>query len=387
MKKILYTFITVLIFLANPVMGLSEEKPADMIVRVCIMDDKNDIQLALKGKYKIYAINSDRILMEGAYLAADVSITKDGFQIGKREVKASGARVKVARDSDIYVNDRRFRGDIDIVRKDNGKLEVINYIALDDYLYGVLYHEVSHQWPMEALKAQAIAARTFALYQAKQNKLQPYDLTSDVYSQVYGGRTSEKWSTTKAVDLTRSEILIYNGEILPAYYHATCGGYTEDAANLWNINLPPLKGVPCNFCTQSPHYKWTKNIPLWILHNQLQEKGYKIGNISSVQILSKDGSGRVDKMEIKDNAGVSIVLTGKEFRQLLGPDELRSTKFDLSVKWGSLVMDGYGWGHGVGMCQWGAFGMSKLGKSAEEILKYYYPGAEITTIDKIKDKL
>ena len=387
MRKILYIFTTVLIFLANPAIGLSEEKEPSTIVRVCIMDDKDDIRLGLKGKYKIYAINSDRVLMEGPYLAADVCVTKDGFQIGKREVKASGARVKVARDSDIYVNDRRFRGDIDIVRKDNAKLEVINYIALDDYLYGVLYHEVSHRWPMEALKAQAIAARTFALYQAKQNKLQPYDLRNDVYSQVYGGRTSEKWSTTKAVDLTRGEILTYNGEILPAYYHATCGGYTEDAANLWNIDLPPLKGVPCNFCTQSPHYKWTKEIPLWVLHNQLQDKGYKIGKIAEVQVLSKNKSGRVDKLEIKDNAGVSIVLTGKEFRQLLGPDELRSTKFDLSVKWGSLVMDGYGWGHGVGMCQWGAFGMSREGKLAEEILKYYYPGAEISTIDKIKDKL
>ena len=388
MKKIIY-FITIIsvLFLASPGDGLSLTKDPNITVRVSILDDRDGISLALKGRYKIYAINSERVIMEGPYLNVNISVIKDGLKIGPREIKVDGVKVKGAKDSNIYVDGRRFRGAIDVIRKDNAKLMVINYLDLDEYLYGVLYHEVSHRWPMEVLKAQAIAARTFALYQARQNKLQPYDLRSDVYSQVYGGRASEKWSTTKAVNLTRDKILTYNGDILPAYYHATCAGYTEDASNLWNIDLPPLKGVPCNFCTNSPHYKWSKDIPLWELENKLKDNKYMIGKVASVSILSKNRSGRVDKLEIKDESGVSVILTGKDFRQIIGPNDVRSTKFDASIRWGSLVLNGFGWGHGVGMCQWGAYGQARQGKKAEEILKYYYPGAEITTIDKVANKL
>jgi len=358
-----------------------------VIIRVCIMDDKESIYISVKDTYKILALNSDRVLMSGPRLATTVSGTKDGVMLGAKELKMGGIKIKAEGKARIYVGGRLFRGDVDIVRKDNGKLILVNDISLDDYLYGVLYHEVSHRWPMEVLKAQAIAARSFALYQARQNKMQPYDLRSDIYSQVYGGSTSERWSTTMAVNVTKGKVLVYNGDLLPAYYHATCAGHTENGYNLWSVNMPPLRGVECSFCARSPHYKWTKEMPLWSLERKLSESGYKIGKIVSVNIMSKNQSGRVDKMEIKDNAGVSIILTGKDFRQLIGPNDLRSTKFDISVKFGSLIIDGRGWGHGVGMCQWGAFGMASQGKKAEEILKYYYPGAEVATIDSIKNKL
>ncbi len=385
MKKIFFLIPLLLIFFAvNKPLNASADNTSDTLVRVLIMDDRNSLKLSLKSRYELTASNPEHIIMEGPFLSADVSVTKDGILIGKREIKAGGISVKVEPDGNVYVDGRRFRGSVGIIRKDNGKLMVINHLPLDEYLYGVLYHEVSHRWPMEALKAQAITARTFALYQIRQNKAQPYDLRSDIYSQVYGGRTSEKWSTTTAVDKTKGQILTYRADIFPTYYHATCGGYTEDAANLWNIDLVPLKGVPCNFCSDSPHYRWTKNILLWALEDKLKENGYKLGKISTVTILSKNKSGRVDKIEIKDNAGTSIILTGKDFRQMLGPNDVSSTKFDLSIRWGSLVLDGLGWGHGVGMCQWGAYGMARKGKKVDEILQYYYPGSEISTIDKIK---
>ena len=237
---------------------------------------------------------------------------------------------------------------------------------------------------MEVLKAQAIAARTFALYQIRQNKAQAYDLRNDIYSQVYGGRESEKWSTTVAVDRTKGEVLVYKDDIFPTYYHATCGGYTEDASNLWNVDLAPLKGVSCSFCSDSPHYRWTKAISLRTLEKKLKEGGYKIGKTSFVTILSKNRSGRVDKIEIKDDSGAAVVLTGKDFRQMLGPNDVSSTNFNASIRLGLLFLDGIGWGHGVGMCQWGAYGMARKGKKCDEILKYYYPGAEISTMDKIR---
>ncbi|MFH1190541.1 MAG: SpoIID/LytB domain-containing protein [Candidatus Omnitrophota bacterium] len=364
-----------------------DDENGQIVVRVSIMDDKTSVYLSVKDSYKIYAVNSDRVLMSGSRLATKVTGTKDGLMIGTKELKMGGIKVSAEGKAKIYVGGRLFRGDVDIIRKENGKLMLINHIGLDDYLYGVLYHEVSHRWPMEVLKAQAIAARTFALYQARQNRMQPYDLRSDIYSQVYGGSTSERWSTTMAVNVTKDKVLVYDGDLLPAYYHATCAGSTEDSSSMWKVDMPPLRGVVCNFCSQSPHYKWTKEIPLWSIEEKLRENGYKTGKIVSVTVLSKNKSDRAAKMEIRDNAGVSIVLTGKDFRQIIGPNELRSTKFDLSVKYGSLIIDGYGWGHGVGMCQWGAFGMASQGKKADEILKYYYPGAEITAIDTIRSKL
>jgi stage II sporulation protein D len=364
----------------------ADEAARNSIIRVSILNDRDSFNLTLKGNYKIYALHSERVLMEGPYICANVTALKDGIRIEKKEIKLSGIRVKVSRDANIYVDSKRFRGDIDIIRRDNGKLTVVNYIPIDDYLYGVLYHEVSHRWPTEVLKAQAIAARTFALYQVGQNKLQPYDLRNDIYSQVYGGRSSEKWATTRAVNLTKGDVLTYKGSLIPAYYHATCAGATEDASNLWNIDVPYLKGVKCDYCKGSKHYQWTKEMPLSELSNKLIAAGYKIGNISGVTILSRNASGRVDKMEIKDEVGVTLVMTGKDFRQALGPNEVRSTRFDASIKRNTLVMTGTGWGHGVGMCQWGAYGMARKGFKAEDILRYYYPGTEISNIKDLNKK-
>lgn len=360
--------------------------PNQNVLRVLIMDDKESVYLSVKDSYKITTVNPERLLVTGTRIAATVRSTKEGIQVGSKVFKMGGIRIRADGKSKIYVGGRLFRGDVEVLKKDNGRMMLINYIALDDYLYGVLYHEVSHRWPMDVLKAQAIAARTFAIYQARQNRLQPYDLRSDIYSQVYGGSTSERWSTTMAVNSTSGMILSYKGGILPSYYHATCSGHTEDAGNLWKVSIPPLAGVECNYCDRSPYLDWAKEISLFSLESKLRENGYKIGKITAINVISRNRSGRVDKMDIRDNAGVSVVLTGKDFRQLIGPNDLRSTKFDMSIKYGSLFIDGHGWGHGVGMCQWGAYGMALKGMKFDQILKFYYPGSEIISIDAIRGR-
>ncbi len=371
------------VVMARPACAAVDQKT---IVRVAIIEDRASVNLSLKGRYKISALDDGRILKQGPYLNGKVTVSKDGIVIGGKAIGASGIKIWVLKDSNIYIDSRRFRGNVDIIRKDNGKLLVINNIGLDEYLYGVLYHEVSHRWPAECLKAQAITARTFALEQARQNKTQVYDLRCDIYSQVYGGRTGEKWSTTHAVDATRGKVLTFNGDIFPAYYHATCSGHTEDASNLWKIDIAPLKGVPCNFCGHSKHYRWTREIPLTKIESSLKKAGHDIGHIVFAGVVSKNKSGRNEKIEFKDGSGASFSLSGKDFRQVFGPNEIRSTKFDVKIKGPNLVLDGMGWGHGAGMCQWGAYGMSMRGKKCDEILKYYYPGAEITTIDKLPTK-
>lgn len=386
MKKISISILSTIILAATACLA-AVDTPDNPTIRVAIADNRDFITISLKGRYSIYALGSDKLVSDGPFLNIKVYPIQGGLRLGDKAVAAQGVKIKVARDSNIYIDSRRFRGEVDIVRKDNGKLMAINYTGLEEYLYGVLYHEISHRWPMEAIKAQAVAARTFALNQMREGKAAPYDVTCDIYSQVYGGRTSEKWSTNRAVDITRGQVLTYKGDIFPAYYHATCAGHTEDAANLWKTDIEPLKGVPCDFCKASPHYRWTKVVPLKTLEAHLKEAGYKTEGIVSVSVLGTNASGRVDKVEIKGSQDVSVVLTGKDFRQIIGPNVLRSTKFNVSIKGNNLVFEGYGWGHGVGMCQWGALGMSQKGKKYDEILKHYYPGSDITTIDKVKSKL
>jgi stage II sporulation protein D len=365
----------------------SAKKRANPILRVLVIDNKDSVLMAIKGRYGIYSTSSDKLLFGGYILHTIVGASDKGIMFGQRDLKFSKIRVVVPENAYIYIEGRAFRGSVDILRKGDMKMMVINRVPLEEYLYGVLYNEVSHRWPIEAIKAQAITARTFALYQARQNKLQDYDLTNDIYSQVYSGATSERWATTKAVKSTTGKVLTYKGDIFPTYYHATCGGHTESASNLWNIDLPCLKGVECGYCKESPHYKWTKIILLSDMEKKLNDAGYKLGKIKTVDIVSRNDSGRIDKIEIKDESSVSCILTAKYFRQMFGPNEIRSTNFEPSINGDNLILKGIGWGHGVGMCQWGAKGQSDKGKNCEEILEFYYPGAEITTIDKIGDKL
>ncbi|MDO8535740.1 MAG: SpoIID/LytB domain-containing protein [Candidatus Omnitrophota bacterium] len=388
MKNVLIVILIVLAgLLGIPRESNAVEKKNDPVMRVLVADNRDTISLAAKGTYRVYSVPSEKLLTGGYILHTKVRAGEQGIMFGSRELKFSKIRVTVPDGSLVYIDGRSFRGIVDIVKKDNMKLAVINSVGLEEYLCGVLYNEVSHRWPIEAIKAQGIAARTFALYQARQNKLQDYDLTNDIYSQVYSGATSERWSTTRAVKLTLGKVLTYRGDIFPTYYHATCGGKTEDAANLWNVDIEPLKGSECGLCKESPHYKWTKNIPLVEMEKKLSENGYKIGKIKSVIVMARNKSGRVDKLEIKDDSDVSCVLTGKDFRRMIGPNDVRSTNFEPSINNDKLTLNGIGWGHGVGLCQWGAKGHAGHGKTAEDILKIYYPGAEVTTIEKIAGKL
>ena len=170
-------------------------------VRVVVAIDSPEIALKIKGNYSIYALPLIEVLREGKKLRnVTVKPTSSGILMGSEEHKIYGIKIKVDEASDIVINGRKFRGEIDIVRTENLKLIVINHLDIEDYVSGVLYHEVSHRWPMEALKVQAIASRTFAVYKTIESRNKDYDLTSDIYSQVYGGKTSEKFRTNRAVE-------------------------------------------------------------------------------------------------------------------------------------------------------------------------------------------
>jgi stage II sporulation protein D len=285
--------------------------------------------------------------------------------------------VEPNQDRDLYLDDRRFRGIVTVYKQPNGLMYAVNRLDIEGYLYGVLHHEVAPWWPMEALKAQAVAARTYATYQVSVSKSGPYDLKSSTSSQVYGGSTAERYRTKKAVDRTAGQILIYQGAVFPAFFHATCAGTTAGAQELWKIDLPPISGgSKCSYCRISPHFYWQAKVPLSAIEAKLKENNRSIGQILKIEVVSQTPSGRVGSLKITGTLQ-EAVIAAKDFRIWVGGDLMKSTDFTVEIKEDVAEFRGKGWGHGVGLCQWGSLGQALIGKSYKDILQFYYPGAEI----------
>jgi stage II sporulation protein D len=346
-------------------------------IRVAVLIDAAELNLRIKGDYQIYAHPLLELLREGKALNnVVIKPTYSGISMGGEKFKIYGIKIRPTSTADICINNRRFRGEIDIIRTERLKLLVVNRLDIEDYINGVLYHEVSHWWPMETLKAQAIAARTFAIHKSLESKNKDYDLRSDIYAQVYGGKTSEKFRTNRAVETTAGKILVYKNNIFPTYFHATCGGHTEDASLLWDTDITPLKGKPCKYCQSSPHFNWIKEIPLYTIEKQLSKNGYNIRGINKLKTSGRDASRRVRTVSVIDSLGVEKIPANK-FRLAVDPNLIRSTNFTVKIKNEIAIFRGKGWGHGVGMCQWGTYFMARKGFKTEDILSFYYPGTKI----------
>ena len=367
-------FVIVILIISASLLAGSTLAYKDTYVRVAILRDSPSFDLIVSGAYQIVDANN-KILSRGNNLKTKVIMAAEGLYISSISLKSEKVIIKPKNPDSIRINGRRFRGDVMLVGKKSGIL-AINFLNIEDYIKGVLYHEISHYWPIEAIKTQAVVSRTFALYQTMMNKDKEYDLTSDIYSQVYGGRTSERWRTSIAVDKTRGEIIKYQGKILPSFFHATCGGMTEDANNLWNMDLAPLKGVVCGYCSRSPHFNWHASLSIDALKDTLNKSGYKINILKDILVKERNKTSRVTKLEIITDAQ-NLDISGKDFRNIIGPNVIRSLNFEVKIQGNNAEFQGIGWGHGVGMCQWGAYFMAKRGKKYNEIIKYYYPGVDL----------
>ncbi|MDP8253201.1 MAG: SpoIID/LytB domain-containing protein [Candidatus Kaelpia aquatica] len=373
MKKILPFFIVGLLLLSKN--GLSLEDS----LRVVIKKNIKSCRLLVKGDYRVQLPFTEEELDRGRNLKTDISVDNSkGIRIGGSYYNVFAVEVLPQKDGAIYVDSRPYRGKMRFIKKD-GSLAVVNIISLEDYLKGVLEYEVAHWWPMESLKAQAVAARTYALYMKEMNKNKSYDLTSDVLSQVYGGKLGERWRIKRAVLSTEGLILMYGGNVLPTFYHSTCGGHTDDVKHLWKMETPPLGGVSCDFCRYSKHYRWDKKIKVKDFKAAFSKSGYNLNNIDKIFVKERYGNDYVKTIEIFADSK-EYLISAKEFRSILGADIIRSRLFALDKIDGVISIRGYGWGHGIGLCQWGAYGMSKKGYDFREILEYYYPGSEIKKI-------
>jgi len=374
LKKILPL---VLIFFS--VIFPSSAAPGVPEVRVLVLENAKTIQVTVKGAYVVRSLPDLVVLKKGERLLnAPLVVTSRGIRLDKQEWLARGIRIEPANDRDLYLNKRRFRGVVDVLRNaKKGSLDAVNRLSVESYLYGVLHHEVAPWWPMNALKAQAVAARTYALYQMRVSQAADYDLKSGTSSQVYGGSTTERYRTNRAVDLTAGQVLVNDLKLFPAYFHATCAGMTAGSDELWNIRLASLAGkVKCSFCRFSPHYSWEAKVPLAEIEEKMNKNARYAGQILRIEPVSQTPSGRVGSLRITGTMREAVVAA-KDFRIWVGGDKIRSTSFTVSVRDDVAEFRGKGWGHGVGLCQWGSFGQSLVGHDYLKILQFYYPGSKL----------
>jgi stage II sporulation protein D len=281
----------------------------------------------------------------------------------------------------LVANGRQYRDKLKVFPGQSGGLWVINELPLEEYLVGLVNSEISSQWPWEAMKVQAVGARTYATFQKGNRAAELYDVDSGVSDQVYEGTGKEDLRSRKAVEETEGELLLYQGHPIFAVYHSCCGGETESPENLWPGYFPYLKSIACNFCLDSPHFLWDYRVDSETLRKRLKSAGFLGSTVLEIEVAERSQSGRVWQLVVRSEKG-QLAISGKEFRRFLGYDLLRSTKFGVQKKDGVYIFSGLGWGHGVGLCQWGSKGMAEKGMDYRSILKYYYQNVEVGKIPR-----
>ncbi|MBU5314117.1 SpoIID/LytB domain-containing protein [Tissierella carlieri] len=337
----------------------------------------------------------------------------------------------------IKVEKDRYRDYIRLVSKNN-EIFVINHVNLENYLYGVVPAEMPATFHIEALKAQAVASRSFALSNIKKHSAEGFNLCDTTHCQVYSGFEYERPSTNLAVDETKDIFAYYNGKVIEAIFHSTSSGFTEDSVNVWGGDLPYLKSVEDSFSSESPYSIWNFSININELNNNLVSSGINIGDLQGIEVIDATSTGKVNKVKIIGTKGEKTI-GGTEFRNLVGATKFKSSWFSIKggnanssssqvyvisgdtlkpqtidtskayiidgkekktvtrstvnraigkdrvesigefypVSSSEIVIEGKGFGHGVGMSQFGAKKMAELGYDFEEILKYYYTGIDV----------
>lgn len=335
----------------------------------------------------------------------------------------------------IYLDGVPYRDGFMFSVRSNGTMTVINYTTLEHYVYGVLNSELNHTNPKEALKAQAVAARSFGERNLGKHASDGFDFCTSTHCQMFKGYSGEYKATNEAVDETEGELLYYNGEPVAAFYFKNSGGYTQNSEDVWSDQLPYLRAVKDEY---SPSYPWNTSLSFDIIRTKLEAAGFKPGTIQSFSVKGRNTSGSVSELKIT-GSDATVYLRKENIRSVLGTTIIKSNMFELadstvssgSGKWfisngnipvepgskiyvingdgllnrledvnayisnggsavrlgspiaaetvtgGTVNFNGFGYGHGVGMPQDSAVEMAKRGLSYDKILKYFYTGIEL----------
>ncbi len=348
------------------------------VVRVLLINDARGVQLAINGCYQITGSLTNIIDQGQGLQKSEISATNIGINIGNKQYNNSELRIAGTQDGDIEVNNTRYRGEIRIVKQTNNKFSVIEEVDLESFVAGVLGSEMPSTWNEDALRAQAVTARTYAMYKKKVRRDEVYHL--DMLEMAYRGMAGETARLNRIVRETKGVVMMYNWNLFPALFHSTCGGHTEDIHHVFGKDsIPPLSGVVCTYCNNSKHTSWSKNISKSEIEKKLRDANIHVSNISAVKAVDPGAGNHGSMVEIASANG-SKEMNANEFRLLVGPNNLLSTAFDSRNNGSSITFSGRGWGHGVGLCQYGAQAMAEKGSAWEDILKYYYPKIELVRV-------
>lgn len=361
----------VLVAGSGPVIGQGVQ-----LIRVGLLVGRPQVTLSADVPLRVVDVQVDRQdrLSVGAWT---FRVAPGGIEIPGLARYGPLVRVSAEEDQPVRVEDklRAYRGVVELRRTDSG-LTVVNELDLEAYLYGVLRLEINPAWPPEAVKAQAVAARTLAVASLGRLAREGYDVRDTTDFQVYGGATFEDPRATAAVDATRNLVLVYEGRPILAVYHADSGGRTESSEHVWGRAYPYLRGVPDPYTSGSPYERWSLAVPLVQLEESLRKAGFPGGEVRMVEVAETSESGRALRVRFAGANG-AWELSGHRLRMLLGPDLLRSTLFTVRLEGSTALFEGRGWGHGVGLSQWGARGMALRGMEFTRILQHYYTGTQV----------
>lgn len=397
----------VLIWSCGTVPGLQEETVTSVIrvpfVRVLLGETAEDFQVGSEGAFAIECLRDGK--QEVFYSSQPATIQCNGYRITVRNHQGDIIRqtldevniIPRGPGNRVEFDKRHYRGILRLLPRGE-TVRVVNIVYMEDYLRGVVPPElgVRTEFELEAVKAQAVAARTYAMAHLKQYDPEPYDMKSSIMDQVYDGATGENKLANKAIDLTAGRVMMHKDELINAYFHSTCGGRTDDIADVWDRkDIPYLKSVDDQAaCSWSKYYTWQETFTEQQLRGRIEQylasdrgRDLRIGQITDVTVVDHTAGGRVRKLLVRTDRDV-FRFQKDRIRWVVGrtsnPDLiLPSDRFDLDIERDSnqnivrVTFRGQGYGHGVGMCQCGAIGHSRNGWLCDSILTHYYTAIEI----------
>jgi stage II sporulation protein D len=388
MKSRVKLIFVLLLFIIScmPVVGPTRKLKEEPVVRILLKRSNSKLDLRADSKIKIKTGNTN------VKVSSRVTIYfKPSLEIVTAEGNIKNPQFPIFLESTkrfIKIDGNIYPGGIQIVKAD--EILIINHVKIEDYLKGVIPYEIGNlpESQIEALKAQAVAARSYVMSHKKPDN--PYDIRPTIWDQVYGGVGKTDKIIEKAVESTRGIVGTYRGEIIDAKYSSTCGGTTENNENIWiGERIPYLRSVRDSgwdrkdFCRFSPHYRWEriydKKEFFEVVKRQIQDFfGKTPGRIDWIRISKRTRTNRVRNIEINTDIG-KFELEKDQIRRLFSDyrGSLKSIMFQIKVKSSQIIVSGKGYGHGVGMCQYGAMEMAKERYSYERILKHYYKGIKL----------
>jgi stage II sporulation protein D len=298
--------------------------------------------------------------------------------VGGRRIDLARLRLETRR-GPLRVGTRDYIGALEVWRQGDGLL-LVNELPMEEYVAGTVRGEASERWPAEALRALSVVARTYAVFQQGRAAGKAFHVVAGNQDQNFAGWTMAGSPAREAARTTAGQVLTWQGRVFPTFYHSDSGGFTEAAQRVFSGDgVPPLEGVRDEFSMESPNYTWTVTFSLALIGERLRRGGLEVGQVTRLTVLERSPSFRVARLAVEHSRGTAT-LRGADFRRLIGYDALKSTLFVPVAHDGVVRFEGRGWGHGVGLSQFGAKGMADRGYAYPQILEHYYPGAVLATL-------